>query len=224
MTATLTDPPIRTSLLLALTTQGALLNELFAALSSSSSDIPALHASLVQSSAQLDSLAADAEEHQRAWAALLAQKREVEGLEMRVRGLLRELEGGRVELETLVDEGRRVSKSIALSEDDPVDVPVLLAHAHALARTTSAPVSSLLAPVDRAHATPWPNETQMRQGLLWQLGGSMSGMGDVGAIGEDREEEKQGERVEVVHEEQLRRYNPEAVFKLDFNSDDSDDE
>lgn len=117
MTATLSDPPIRTSLLVALTTQGALLNELFAALPSASSNIPALHASLVQSSAQLDALAADAEEHQRAWAALLAQKWEVEGLERRVRGLLRELEGGRVELETLVDEGRRVSDSIALSED-----------------------------------------------------------------------------------------------------------
>ncbi|BEJ15123.1 hypothetical protein CspHIS471_0408900 [Cutaneotrichosporon sp. HIS471] len=224
MTATLTDPPIRTSLLLALTTQGALLNELFTALPSSSSDIPALHASLVQSSAQLDALAADAEDHQRAWAALLVQKAEVEGLERRIRALLRELEGGRAELEALVDEGRRVSDSIALSEDDPVGVPVLLAQAHALSRTTSAPVSSLLAPVDRAQATPWPNETQMRQGLLWQLGGSMSGMGDVGVIGQDREPEKQGERVEVVHEEQVRRYNPEAVFKLDFNSDDSDDD
>lgn len=116
MTATLSDPPIRTSLLLALTTQGALLNELFTALPSASSDVPALHASLVQSSAQLDALARDAEAHQRAWDKLLAQKREVEALERKLRALIRELEGGRIELEGMVDEGRRVSEGIEKSE------------------------------------------------------------------------------------------------------------
>lgn len=116
MTATLSDPPIRTSLLLSLTTQGALLNELFSALPSASSDIPTLHASLVQSSAQLDALARDAEAHQRAWEKLLAQKREVEALERKVRNLIRELEGGRIELESMVDEGRRVSQGIEKSE------------------------------------------------------------------------------------------------------------
>lgn len=117
MTATLSDPPIRTSLLLALTTQSALLNELFSALPSASSDIPALHASLVQSSVQLDALARDTEEHQRCWDKLLAQKREVEDLERKVRGLIRELEGGRTELESMVDEGRRVSEGIEKSEN-----------------------------------------------------------------------------------------------------------
>lgn len=67
---------------------------------------------------------------------------------------------------------------------DPVSVDQLIAHAHALARTTSAPVSSLLAPVDKAAATPWPNEAAMRQGLLFQLEGSMSGVGDVGVVGD----------------------------------------
>lgn len=65
----------------------------------------------------------------------------------------------------------------------------------------------------------------------------MSGMGDVGVIGEgelrrsqrelttDRsEEDKQEQRVEIVHEEQVRRYDPGAVFQLDLNSDDSDDD
>lgn len=65
----------------------------------------------------------------------------------------------------------------------------------------------------------------------------MSGMGDVGVIGEgelivsgtklttDRaDEDKAEQRVEVVHEEQVRRYDPGAVFQLDLNSDDSDDE
>lgn len=65
----------------------------------------------------------------------------------------------------------------------PANVPILLAHAHALSRTTSAPVSSLLAPVDKAQATPWPNEMNMRQGLLFQLEGSMSGMGSTGVVG-----------------------------------------
>lgn len=67
---------------------------------------------------------------------------------------------------------------------DPVSVDQLIAHAHALAKTTSAPVSSLLAPVDKAAATPWPNEAAMRQGLLFQLEGSMSGVGDVGVVGD----------------------------------------
>lgn len=45
-------------------------------------------------------------------------------------------------------------------------------------------MSSLLAPVDKAAATPWPNEAAMRQGLLFQLEGSMSGVGDVGVVGD----------------------------------------
>lgn len=41
--------------------------------------------------------------------------------------------------------------------------------------------------MDKAQATPWPNEMNMRQGLLFQLEGSMSGVGDVGVIGEGEE-------------------------------------
>ncbi|TXT13710.1 hypothetical protein VHUM_01077 [Vanrija humicola] len=235
MTVPLSDTPIRSALLLALSTQSALLNELFAALPSNSAEVPALHASLVQSSAALDGLARDAEEHQRRWARLQDKKREVEDLERRVRALVRDLEGGRTELEAMVAEGERVRENIDASERDPVGVPVLLAHAHALARTTSAPVSSLLAPVERAQAAPWPSEAAMRQGLLFQLEGSMSGVGDVGVVGEGKQvvgraltaeqvpEERQEERYEVV-QEHSRRENATAVFSLDLGSDDESDD
>ncbi|WOO81462.1 Mediator of RNA polymerase II transcription subunit 4 [Vanrija pseudolonga] len=225
MTLPLSDPPIRSALLLALSTQSALLNELFAALPSNSADVPALYGSLVQSSAALDGLARDAEEHQRRWARLQDKKREVEDLERKVRSLVRDLEGGRTELEAMVSEGERVRDNIDASERDPVGVPVLLAHAHALARTTSAPVSSLLAPVERAQAAPWPNEAAMRQGLLFQLEGSMSGVGDVGVVGEEQvPEERHEERHEVVQEDSGRRFDPSAVFQLDLGSDDESDD
>lgn len=116
MTAPLSDPPIRTSLLLALTTQSALLTELFTALPSAVGDITGLYGSLVASATQLDSLARDAEAHQLAWMRLQAQKREVQDLEARVRGLVRELETGRVGLEAMVDEGRRIKEGIDASE------------------------------------------------------------------------------------------------------------
>ncbi|KAL1411149.1 hypothetical protein Q8F55_002099 [Vanrija albida] len=220
------DTPIRSALLLALSTQSALLTELFTALPTNAGDVPGLHASLLQSSAALDALSRGAEEHQRRWARLQDKKREVEDLERRVRSLVRDLEGGRTELEAMVAEGGVVRENIDASERDPVGVPVLLAHAHALARTTSAPVSSLLAPVERAHAAPWPNETAMRQGLLFQLEGSMSGVGDVGVVGEEQApEERQEAQHDVVQEDSGRRFDPSAVFQLDLGSDeDSDDD
>lgn len=116
MAQPLTDPPMRTSLLLALTTQQTLLNELFTALPSAAADVPALHASLVQSASQLDALAKEAEEHQRKWGQLLAKQAEVSALEGRVRSLIKELEGGRIELEGMVDEGKKVAEGIDKSE------------------------------------------------------------------------------------------------------------
>jgi hypothetical protein len=71
-----------------------------------------------------------------------------------------------------------------LTLPDPLPVKPLLAHAQALATHSSAPVSSLLTPLDRANALPWPTEAAMRQGLLFALQGSMSGVGDVGKIGD----------------------------------------
>ena len=128
---------------------------------------------------------------------------------------------------------------------DPIPVRPLLAHAQALARTSSAPVSSLLAPVDRVGAEPWPNEVNMRMGLLFRLEGSMGGVGDVGVIGDGKlslqtsaetlimfsgaeqglvEPAMEVEEPSVQREERGRRFDPDAVFQLDLNSDESDDE
>lgn len=82
------------------------------------------------------------------------------------------------------------------------------------------------------NTAPWPNEANMRTGLLFQLGGSMSGIGDIGVVGEGGwlwesltpETEQRAPQYEVVHEEPGRRYDPAAVFSLDLNSDESDDE
>jgi len=67
---------------------------------------------------------------------------------------------------------------------DPIQVPKLLAHAHALAKHSSAPISSLLTPIDRQQYQPWPTENAMRQGLLFQMEGSMSGVGQTGQVGD----------------------------------------
>lgn len=72
----------------------------------------ALHSSLVSSVAQLDTLSAEVESHQAQWAALLAQKAEVEALERNVRSLVRDLQREKVELESMVEEGREIVKSI----------------------------------------------------------------------------------------------------------------
>lgn len=63
---------------------------------------------------------------------------------------------------------------------------MLMAHAQSLSKHSSAPVSSLLAPVDKAQYAPWPTEMSMRMGLLFQLEGSMSGMGERGVVGEGK--------------------------------------
>lgn len=45
-------------------------------------------------------------------------------------------------------------------------------------------MSSLLTPIDRAAYMPWPTEAAMRMGLLFQMQGSMSGVGLVESMGE----------------------------------------
>ncbi|EKD04791.1 hypothetical protein A1Q2_00902 [Trichosporon asahii var. asahii CBS 8904] len=219
----------RPALLLAVATQQHLLSELFTVLQATSSApnadaLPALHAGLVQSSERLDQLSAELKVHQAAYAEMLAKQKKAKELEDEIRSVIRELHGAKVDLEEVVNEGAKVRESIEQSEKDPVSVDQLIAHAHALAKTTSAPVSSLLAPVDKAAATPWPNEAAMRQGLLFQLEGSMSGVGDVGVVGDATAPEPAQPAPQVVHEEPGRRYDPGAVFQLDLNSDDSDDD
>jgi mediator of RNA polymerase II transcription subunit 4 len=131
---------------------------------------------------------------------------------------------------------------------DPIKIPTLLAHAHALAKHSSAPLSSLLTSIDKAQYQPWPTENAMRQGLLFQMEGSMSGVGQTGEIGDgtslsyisyrciyeigaDWTESKdvimaeaQTQAAPQIHrEEHGRKYDPDAVFTLDLNSDSDDD-
>ncbi|WVQ81396.1 hypothetical protein IAT38_003520 [Cryptococcus sp. DSM 104549] len=227
----------RTSLLQNLTTQSFLLNHLFsllasppsasAAQSGQSPNISQVHAALQLSALDLSALVKEVEVHQDAWRRLVEKRKEVEGLERRVRGLVRRLEEGRVELEEMVEKGKKVQADIERSERDPVRAKPLLAHAQALARHSSAPVSGLLAHVDRAQHVPWPTEMSMRMGLLFQLEGSMSGMGEKGVVGDEQQvtaPRVEQRREEVQQEEPSRRYDPNAVFQLDLNSDDSDDD
>ncbi|TYJ57659.1 hypothetical protein B9479_001512 [Cryptococcus floricola] len=239
--------PPRQSLLQNLSTQSLLLTHLFTALSlpltpQTPPQISQLHTALQYSALDLAGLVREVEEHQKLWNKLQEKKEEVKQLERRVRGLVRNLEEGRRTLEGMVDQGVKQVAAIDKSENgvsseapnsftyhrkEPILAKTLLAHAQALGKHSSAPVSTLLAPVDRAQYTPWPTEMNMRMGLLFQLEGSMSGMGETGVVGDQQAaqpevEERREEPVEV--EESGRRYDPNAVFQLDLNSDDSDDD
>ncbi|ODO06121.1 hypothetical protein L198_01353 [Cryptococcus wingfieldii CBS 7118] len=224
--------PPRQSLLQNLSTQSLLLTHLFTALSlpltpQTPPQISQLHTALQYSALDLAGLVREVEEHQKLWNKLQEKKEEVKQLERRVRGLVRSLEEGRRTLEGMVDQGVKEVAAIDKSEKEPILAKTLLAHAQALGKHSSAPVSTLLAPVDRAQYTPWPTEMNMRMGLLFQLEGSMSGMGETGMVGDQQAaqpevEERREEPVQV--EESGRRYDPNAVFQLDLNSDDSDDD
>lgn len=125
--------PPRSSLLTNLTTQTSLLTTLFTLLSQPSSSsaaststsnphpgvsgtnstsIPALYSALEAQTAQMRSITQNLYTHQKAWAGLKRKEAEVGALEERVRGLVRELERGRGELEGLVKDGRGVKKGI----------------------------------------------------------------------------------------------------------------
>ena len=175
---------------------------------------------------------------------------------------MRALKAESEELGVMVKEGREIIHSVDKLEKgeshpytdcplinntivlmvDPIHVPKLLAHAHALAKHSSAPISSLLTPIDRAQYMPWPTENAMRQGLLFQMEGSMSGVGQTGQVGDGTSPPRitkarltttEGEEEDVIMAEQVpaqvhreevgRKYDPDAVFTLDLNSD-SDEE
>lgn len=55
-------------------------------------------------------------QHQEAYRRLVEKKKEVAGLEMRVRGLVKRLEEGRKELEGMIDQGERSLEDIEKSE------------------------------------------------------------------------------------------------------------
>ncbi|RSH95027.1 hypothetical protein EHS25_000113 [Saitozyma podzolica] len=198
----------------------------FPSTSSPSDPLNTIYAALAERERDLAGIVSRTYEHQAAYASLMRKRDEVSGLERRVRGLVKALERDRKELEGMVQSGEEIRESIAKSEKDPLPVKPLLAHAQALATHSSAPVSSLLTPLDRANALPWPTEAAMRQGLLFALQGSMSGVGDVGKIGDETKEvpaETRETQREVIHEDTGRRFDPNAVFELDLNSDSEED-
>jgi mediator of RNA polymerase II transcription subunit 4 len=199
--------PPRTRLLQNITTQTHLINQIFTSLSSSSSlsstapnPLPALYQQLNDTAEELLRLRDEIAVHQELWARIEVKKRNVIDMEKRVRGIMRTLESERGDLETMVLEGREIMASVDKVETsewfdmdeckagtnapDPIHIPSSLSHAHALAKHSSAPISSLLTPIDKAQYQPWPTENAMRQGLLFQMEGSMSGIGQTGQIGD----------------------------------------
>ena len=205
LSASVNPLPPRTRLLLNLSTQSQLLDQFFTTLSNptpaNASSLPNLYTLLQETTDDLLALRKDVVAHQEVWARIEKKKKEVVDLEKRSRGLMRALKVESEELGVMVKEGREIMKSVdkvqksmslksnieAQSEmliADPIHVPKLLAHAHALAKHSSAPISSLLTPIDRQQYQPWPTENAMRQGLLFQMEGSMSGVGQTGQVGD----------------------------------------
>ncbi|WVF65530.1 hypothetical protein IAT40_000258 [Kwoniella sp. CBS 6097] len=248
----------RQSLLQNLSTQSILITQLFSLLSSpppssttgpstqsnfgtspnpSAQAIEQIYAAIQLSTLDLSSLVKETYEHQAEWQRFLAKKKEVENLEKRVRGVMRRLEGSRGELEGMVEAGRAVRNDIEKSE-----------RAQSISKHTSAPIpptssadsgaAAIPTVIDKSLYAPWPSEMNMRQGLLFQLEGSMGGMGERGVVGDElasTTNQAQGELgqqpeahqasapTHVHHEEPSRRYDPNAVFDLALNSDSDDD-
>ena len=115
----------RTILLQNLSSQLHLLTQLFTHLSSSHPSpsqpgtstalVHQIYTSLQERTDQLASLVEEVEAHQIAYRALERRKAEVSALERVVRGLVRDLEKGRKELEKVVFEGRQVQRSVEKS-------------------------------------------------------------------------------------------------------------
>ncbi|WVW79371.1 hypothetical protein I302_101339 [Kwoniella bestiolae CBS 10118] len=226
--------PPRQSLLQNLTTQSLLLTQLFTLLSYSSSNTPQtqgieqIYTALQLSTLDLSNLLRETYTHQEEYQKLLDKKQNLEKLEGRVRGIIRVLEADRVELEGMVERGRKVREGIEQSEKNPINIPTLLSHSQNLSRFSSAPISTLMSDIDKNQYQPWPTEMAMRMGLLFQMSGNegMGGMGRTGEVGDETKPTEIAEQPQptIIHEEPSRRYDPNAVFTLDLNSDDSDDD
>lgn len=222
----LAQTPMRTLLLQNLATQTASISHLFTALTAPAPNPAAVQASYAVLGTSTDELAAvlrEAERHQEAWGRVMRQRKAVEDLERRVRGLCRDLERGSRELGAMVDEAKA---GLTSGEGVPLNVPALLAHAQALAKTSSAPTSTLLTPADRAQSLPWPSEASMRMGLLFQTQGSMT-QGETGTLGDEiplatSAMDMQVDEVQHHAHEERRQYDPDAVYNLDLNSDSDD--
>ncbi|RXK36781.1 hypothetical protein M231_05942 [Tremella mesenterica] len=216
-----TEPPIRNSLLKNLTTQTTLLTQLFTQLGTSTpqtATVQNIHAQLCSSTDDLARLTRDLEKHQQVWNSVLIAQERVEGLEKKVREICKELEKGSRELDEMVWSAKVNVENIKRSEKNPLNIPNLLAHAQALSKTSSAPISSLLTPSDKAQYPPWPTEAAMRMGLLFQLQGSMT-QGQTGEIAEEIPTQSMEIEQPTLPQEEGRSYDPDAVYNLDLDSD-----
>lgn len=116
------NPPPH-SLLQNLTTQSLLLSHLFTLIASPPNPNTSIQTQLTQvysalqlSTLDLSGLVKEVVQHQEAYRRLVEKKKEVAGLEMRVRGLVKRLEEGRKELEGMIDQGERSLEDIEKSE------------------------------------------------------------------------------------------------------------
>lgn len=108
--------PPRTALLTNITEQTSLLHQLFTVLANPAPNaqstnppgvaIPSLYADLQARTKELESITEGLWEHQRAWAEMKKKEGEVRALESQVKELISELEGGRRELEGLIQDGQ----------------------------------------------------------------------------------------------------------------------
>ncbi|WWC73084.1 uncharacterized protein I206_107049 [Kwoniella pini CBS 10737] len=240
--------PPRQALLQNLTTQSILLSQLFNIFSNNlnlnsndnnnnnnnniiqnNNNIEQIYTGLKLSTLDLSNLIKDSNKHQKEYLNLIFKKKKIEILENKIKFLIKNLENGRLQLENMIEIGKKMKISIEQSEKNIIQVPSLLAQSQRLAKYSSAPISNLMSNIDKNQFQPWPNEMMMRMGLLFQMGGNegMGGMGKKGKLGDEIQstdnaiEQPQNT---IIHEEPARRYDPNAVFTLDLNSDDSDDD
>lgn len=111
------------SLLQNLTTQSLLLSHLFTLIASppnpntsTQTQLAQVYSALQLSTLDLSGLVREVGQHQEAYRRLVEKKKEVAGLEMRVRGLVKRLEEGRKELEGMIDQGEKSLQDIEKSE------------------------------------------------------------------------------------------------------------
>jgi hypothetical protein len=108
--------PPRTRLLLNLSAQSQLLDQVFTTLSSptstNTSQLPNLHQLLQETTNDLLSLRKDVAAHQEVWARIEKKKKGVVDLERRSRGLMRALKVESEELAVMVKEGREIMESV----------------------------------------------------------------------------------------------------------------
>ena len=129
--------PPRELLLANLSTQSNLVNQIFTIISnppapqptlSSSHPVAQLYTSIGASVDELAGIVDGVWEHQSAWRNLERLKDQVRSLDRNVREVIGELEKGRIELESMVEEGRKVKESIDRAQNGkPILIHILSA-------------------------------------------------------------------------------------------------